>query len=498
MKYILGVDLGTSSTKTVLFDQSGRQVCEATRAYPLYQPHNGWAEQDPEDWYRAGIETIREVMERSGVSPEDVTGLGISGQMHGLVLLDEAGSVLRRSIIWMDQRTAAECEEITQRVGAKRLIDITCNPALTGFTACKILWVRRHEPELFARCRHILLPKDYLRYRLTGVFATEVSDASGMQLLDVPNRRWSQEVLDALDIDEAMLPKVFESPDVTGYITAEAAKLTGLSTRTAVVGGAGDNAAAAVGTGVVRDGRAFTTIGTSGVVFAHTDRMALDAQGRVHTFCCAVPGAWHVMGVVQAAGLSLQWLRNNFYPDDAHYALINRDIAGTPIGADRLIYLPSLMGERTPHLDADCRGSFVGLTARHTRKEMARAVMEGVTCALNDCMNVLRGMGVSPAQMVACGGGAKSPLWRQMLADMYGCPVCTAAKENSAALGAAILAAVGTGLYPSVPEACDAILSYGEPLAPDAVRTEAYGRVYRVYTMLYPALKDVFRELKTI
>lgn len=498
MKYILGVDLGTSSTKTVLFDQSGRQVCEATRAYPLYQPHNGWAEQDPEDWYRAGIETIREVMERSGVSPEDVTGLGISGQMHGLVLLDEAGSVLRRSIIWMDQRTAAECEEITQRVGAKRLIDITCNPALTGFTACKILWVRRHEPELFARCRHILLPKDYLRYRLTGVFATEVSDASGMQLLDVPNRRWSQEVLDALDIDEAMLPKVFESPDVTGYITAEAAKLTGLSTRTAVVGGAGDNAAAAVGTGVVRDGRAFTTIGTSGVVFAHTDRMALDAQGRVHTFCCAVPGAWHVMGVVQAAGLSLQWLRNNFYPDDAHYALINRDIAGTPIGADRLIYLPYLMGERTPHLDADCRGSFVGLTARHTRKEMARAVMEGVTCALNDCMNVLRGMGVSPAQMVACGGGAKSPLWRQMLADMYGCPVCTAAKENSAALGAAILAAVGTGLYPSVPEACDAILSYGEPLAPDAVRTEAYGRVYRVYTMLYPALKDVFRELKTI
>ena len=498
MKYILGVDLGTSSTKTVLFDQSGRQVCEATRAYPLYQPHNGWAEQDPEDWYRAGIETIREVMERSGVSPEDVTGLGISGQMHGLVLLDEAGSVLRRSIIWMDQRTAAECEEITQRVGAKRLIDITCNPALTGFTACKILWVRRHEPELFARCRHILLPKDYLRYRLTGVFATEVSDASGMQLLDVPNRRWSQEVLDVLDIDEAMLPKVFESPDVTGYITAEAAKLTGLSTRTAVVGGAGDNAAAAVGTGVVRDGRAFTTIGTSGVVFAHTDRMALDAQGRVHTFCCAVPGAWHVMGVVQAAGLSLQWLRNNFYPDDAHYALINRDVAGTPIGADRLIYLPYLMGERTPHLDADCRGSFVGLTARHTRKEMARAVMEGVTCALNDCMNVLRGMGVSPAQMVACGGGAKSPLWRQMLADMYGCPVCTAAKENSAALGAAILAAVGTGLYPSVPEACDAILSYGEPLAPDAARTEAYGRVYRVYTMLYPALKDVFRELKTI
>ena len=375
MKYILGVDLGTSSTKTVLFDQSGRQVCEATRAYPLYQPHNGWAEQDPEDWYRAGIETIREVMERSGVSPEDVTGLGISGQMHGLVLLDEAGSVLRRSIIWMDQRTAAECEEITQRVGAKRLIDITCNPALTGFTACKILWVRRHEPELFARCRHILLPKDYLRYRLTGVFATEVSDASGMQLLDVPNRRWSQEVLDALDIDEAMLPKVFESPDVTGYITAEAAKLTGLSTRTAVVGGAGDNAAAAVGTGVVRDGRAFTTIGTSGVVFAHTDRMALDAQGRVHTFCCAVPGAWHVMGVVQAAGLSLQWLRNNFYPDDAHYALINRDIAGTPIGADRLIYLPYLMGERTPHLDADCRGRVVGLMARHTRKEMVRAVM---------------------------------------------------------------------------------------------------------------------------
>ncbi len=498
MKYVLGVDLGTSSTKTVLFESNGRQVCEATREYPLYQPQNGWSEQEPEDWYRAGVETIHEVMEKSGVVADDVVGLGISGQMHGLVMLDENGEVLRRSIIWCDQRTARECEEMTEKIGAKRLIDITCNPALTGFTACKILWVRKHEPEIYARCRHILLPKDYLRYKLTGVFATEVSDASGMQLLDVPNRCWSKEVLEKLDIDEALLAKVYESPEITGYITEEAAKLTGLSTKTAVVGGAGDNAAAAVGTGVVRDGRAFTTIGTSGVVFAHTDKLSIDPKGRVHTFCCAVPGAWHVMGVTQAAGLSLQWFRNNFYPDDRNYAQINADVAETPIGADRLLYMPYLMGERTPHLDADCRGGFIGLSAIHTRKEMARAVMEGVTYALNDCLSVLDGMGVKPARMLACGGGAKSPLWRQMLADVFDCPVCTAAMENSAALGVAILAAVGTGLYPSVQEACDAILRYGEPLNPDAARTAAYHKVYTVYTHLYPSLKDVFKELKTI
>ena len=302
MKYLIGIDLGTSATKTVLFDESCRVIASASREYPLYQPQNGWAEQDPADWAKAALETLKEVMDRSGVSGGDVKGIGLSGQMHGLVMLDGENQVIRRSIIWCDQRTGAECEEITAKVGRERLIEITANPALTGFTASKILWVRNHEPENYARCRHILLPKDYLRFVLTGVFATEVSDASGMQLLDVPNRCWSAEVLEKLVIDPALLAKVYESPEVTGTILPEIAEKTGLSAETVVVGGAGDNAAAAVGTGVVEDGRAFATIGTSGVVYAHSSKIAIDPKGRVHTFCCAVPGCWHVMGVTRRRG----------------------------------------------------------------------------------------------------------------------------------------------------------------------------------------------------
>ena len=285
MNYLIGIDLGTSSTKTVLFDENGEVIASAGKDYPLYTPQNGWAEQKPEDWRDAALETIAAVVKESGVNAEDIKGLGISGQMHGLVMLDEAGEVIRPSIIWCDQRTEKECEEITEKVGAKRLIEITANPALTGFTASKILWVRNHEPENYAKCKHILLPKDYVRYVLTGEFATEVSDASGMQLLDVPKRQWSDEVLEKLDIDKSLLAKVYESPEVTGTILPEIAKKTGLSTSTVVVGGAGDNAAAAVGTGVVEDGKAFTTIGTSGVVFAHSSDIAIDPKGRVHTFC---------------------------------------------------------------------------------------------------------------------------------------------------------------------------------------------------------------------
>ncbi len=374
MKYVLGIDLGTSGTKTVLFDQYGTAVCSALVEYPLYQPHNGWAEQKPEDWYHAAVDTIRSVLTKSGVDKKDVVSMGISGQMHGLVMLDEAGNVLRPSIIWCDQRTAAECDQIHEIVGRDQLISITANPALTGFTLSKLLWVRNHEPEVYAKCRHILLPKDYVRYMLTGDFATEVSDASGMQMLDVPNRCWSEKLLNMLNIDPSLLAKVYESCEVTGHISKAAAELTGLSEDTLVVGGAGDNAAAAVGTGVVEDGRAFTTIGTSGVVFAHTDKLAIDPKGRVHTFCCAVPGAWHVMGVTQAAGLSLKWFRDNFCMAEKEaaalmgedpYNLMNKQAAQSPIGANKLLYAPYLMGERTPHLDADCRGMFFGLSAMH-------------------------------------------------------------------------------------------------------------------------------------
>ena len=507
MNYVIGIDLGTSATKTVLFDENGCAVASASVEYPMYQPQNGWAEQDPADWKNAGLTTIKEVLQKSGVAGADVKGIGLSGQMHGLVMLDEQNEVIRPSIIWCDQRTGAECEEITRRVGRERLIEITANPALTGFTASKILWVRNHEPENYARCRHILLPKDYLRLILTGEYATEVSDASGMQLLDIPGRCWSDEVLEKLDIDKALLAKVYESPEVTGHILPEIAALTGLSTETVVVGGAGDNAAAAVGTGVVEDGKAFTTIGTSGVVYAHSSKIAIDPKGRVHTFCCAVPGCWHVMGVTQAAGLSLKWLRDNFcqnYIERAEqegvdpYFLMDKDAEAVPAGSRRLFYLPYLMGERTPHLDPDCRGVFFGLSAIHGQPELIRAVMEGVSYSLSDCYGILCEMGVPVEEMMACGGGGTSPLWRQMLADMFGCTVSTASSKEGAALGAAILAGVGAGLFPSVPEACRRFIKADKSCAPIPENHDFYAKAHPLYQKLYADLKEDYQALAAL
>ena len=499
MKYVLGIDLGTSATKTVLFDEKGNVVCSASREYPLYQPKNGWAEQEPADWYNAGIETIAEVVKNSGVAKEDIVSLGISGQMHGLVMLDENGGVLRPSIIWCDQRTAKECDELTEKLTREKLIEITANPALTGFTASKILWVKNNEPEIFEKCRHILLPKDYLRFKLTGDFATEVSDASGMQLLDVPNRCWSQVMIDALGIKEEYLPKVYESPEVTGRINAETAAKTGLSTETLVVGGAGDNAAAAVGMGVVEEGRAFTTIGTSGVVFAHTDAPVIDKGGRVHTFCCAVPGKWHVMGVTQGAGLSLQWFKRELCEEGANYDIMTAQADKIPVGCDRLVYLPYLMGERTPHLDPDCRGVFFGISAMHTRAHFIRAVLEGVSYSLYDCICVLKGMNISPDQMLVCGGGGKSAFWRQMLCDIFAVPVRTAKSSEGPALGVAVLAAVGAGIYPSVEEACKVMVSYNDSVSsPDGEKTEQYMKYHQIYKKLYSDLKDTYKDLAEI
>ena len=507
MKYVIGIDLGTSGTKTVLFDEAGKILASALEEYPMYQPQNGWAEQDPEDWKNAAINTIRAVTEKSGVAKEDIVGLGISGQMHGLVMLDKAGKVIRNSIIWCDQRTAAECEEIEALVGRERLIEITANPALTGFTASKIMWVKNHEPENYAKCAHILLPKDYVRYVLTGEFATEVSDASGMQLLDVAGRCWSDEVLEKLGIDKNMLGKVYESPDITGYITEEAAALTGLATSTAVVGGAGDNAAAAIGTGTVKDGDAFTTIGTSGVVFAHTKEMVFDKGGRVHTFCCAVPGEWHVMGVTQGAGLSLKWFRDNFCGDimaeaekegRSPYAVMDKMAEDAGISARKLLFLPYLMGERTPHLDPNARGAFFGLSAIHDRGDMIRAIMEGVSYSLEDCLCVLHEMGVYPEKMLACGGGGTSALWRSMLADIYGMDVSTVDSKEAPALGVAILAMVGTGIYKTVPEACEKILKIKTTTSPVPENTEKYKKVYAVYKALYPHLKADYESLASL
>ena len=507
MNYLLGIDIGTSGTKTVLFEEGGRAVSSSTAEYPMYQPKNGWAEQDPADWWDACAKTVRAVLQESGAAPTDVAGVGLSGQMHGLVMLDEAGDVLRRSILWCDGRTGAQCREINERVGAGRLIEITANPALAGFTAPKILWVRENEPELYRRCRHILLPKDYIRYRLTGLLATEVSDASGMNLMDIPSRSWSAEVLEKLEIDPALLPELHESCEVAGTVTADAAAQTGLAAGTPVVCGAGDNAAAAVGTGVVEGGKAFTTIGTSGVVYAHADRLAIDPQGRVHTFCSAVPGKWTVMGCTLAAGLSLKWLRDNFFPAEKEtaagmgvdpYTLMDRQAEKVPTGANRLLFLPYLMGERSPLLDPDARGVFFGLSAIHTKYDLLRAVMEGVVYSLRDCLDILRGMGVVSSEMLACGGGGSSPLWRQMLADVYGCPVKTVVSKEGPALGAAILAGVGAGVYPSVEEACRAVIRTNPEQQPDPEASLKYEPYYRLYARLYPALKESFAALAVL
>ena len=507
MKYLLGIDIGTSGTKLTLVDTRGVEIASSLAEYALYQEQIGWAEQNPLDWWNATIEACKRVISKSGVDSHNIAGVGLTGQMHGLVMLDFNGEVLRKSIIWCDQRTEKESRQITSIIGHDRLIEITANPSITGFTASKILWVRNNEPIIFSKCRKILLPKDFVRYKLTGEFATDVSDASGTQLLDVKNRCWSKEVLEKLDLDINLLARVYESPEITGRITSTTALLTGLVEGTPVVAGAGDNASAAVGVGVVVDNKAFTTIGTSGVVFAHTSKMKIDPRGRVHTFCSAVPGEWHVMGVTQAAGLSLQWFKNNFCLEEQQlstiekmdpYDIMSREAAQIPIGSNKLIYLPYLMGERTPHLDPTCRGVFFGLSAKHTRANLIRAVMEGVTFSLLDCVSIFREMGISFPEMLICGGGGKSSFWRSMISDVYDCRVKTLASSEGPAFGSAILASVGVGIHDSVSQACDAMVRENEVTEPNHNSNVEYMKYYEIYKNLYPSLVSEFKNLESL
>ncbi|MBE3100702.1 MAG: xylulokinase [Firmicutes bacterium] len=507
MVYLLGVDIGTSGTKTVLFDIEGNTVASTLAEYPLYQPHIGWAEQEPEDWWKATVLTIAKVIKSSGVKPSNIKGLGLSGQMHGMVLLNKESKLLRSSIIWCDQRTQAECDQITEIIGRKRLIEITANPALTGFTASKVMWVKNNQPDIFNQIDKILLPKDYVRYRLTGVFATEVSDASGTQFLDVPKRKWSEEVLNKLGLNPKWMPEVFESQEVSGIITDEAARLTGLVQGTPVVGGGGDQAAGAVGNGIVKPGIISSTIGTSGVVFAFTDKVSIDPQGRVHTFCHAVPNTWHIMGVTQSAGLSLQWMRNNFggmekdlaaHLDIDPYVLMSNQAEKAAPGCEGLIYLPYLMGERTPHLDPYAKGVFFGLSAKHGRREMFRSVMEGVCYSLRDCLEIIKDMNVPVSEVRASGGGAKSPLWRQMQADIFNASISTINSSEGPALGVALLAGVGTGVYKNVAEACDTAIKVVGIQAPIAQNIPVYDKYYEVYRDLYRALKSSFKKVAQI
>ncbi|MSR60707.1 MAG: xylulokinase [Planctomycetaceae bacterium] len=503
MGVYLGIDIGTSGTKTLAMRDDGKILATATAEYPLSNPKPGWSEQDPEHWWLATIKTVRAVLKAGKLKPAAIGGIGLSGQMHGSVFLDKREQVIRPALLWNDQRTAAECAEIESRAGGRaQLIELVANPALTGFTAPKVLWLRNHEPKNFDRMNQILLPKDYVRFRLTGEFATEVSDASGTLLLDVRNRRWSRQLLDRLELDPALLPAVFESEEVSGRLSQLAAKKLGLPVGVPVVGGGGDQAAGAVGNGIVRKGVISATMGTSGVVFAHSDQVQYDPQGRLHTFCHAVHGQWHVMGVVLSAGGSLQWYRNQFAATEVAlarrkkvdpYELLTAQAAEAPAGCEGLFFLPYLTGERTPHADPNARGAWVGLSLRHTRAHFVRSIIEGATYAMRDSLEIIRKLQIPVKEVRLSGGGARSRFWRQMQADIYGERVVTTNSAEGPAYGVALLAAVGTGAYKNIVEACQVTIKVEQTASPNAKARKTYDEAYPLYQKLYRSLKDDFR-----
>lgn len=507
MQALLGIDLGTTGVKAALFAaDDGRVLADAFFEYPLYHPHPGWAEQNPAEWWQATVSAIHACLDAAkqhAVRSADVRGVGLSGQMHGVVLLDERQNVLRPCIIWADQRSEAQCRWMTERVGAEKLIEYVSNPALTGFSAPKLLWIRDNEPEIFARTRTMLLPKDYLRYLLTGVMAMEISDAAGTCLLDVKHGAWSQEVIQALELDPALLPPVVPADAVSGKITSEVAAQTGLAVDTPVAGGGADNACGAVGNGVVAPGLALLSVGTSGIVLAYSDEPKVDTSGpipRVHTFNHAVPHAWYLMGVTQGAGLSLRWVRDNIgLPERAlerwtgmdAYEFLTQEAENVAPGSDGLIFLPYLQGERTPHLDANARGGWIGLTASHDRRHLVRSVLEGVAFSLKDCFAIISEQGLRIDQLRATGGGARSPLWRQIIADVLGTELVLTNASEGPALGAALIAGVASGVYSSLQAACEKTVHVTQRTVPNAETAPAYARAYETYRALYPALKPV-------
>ncbi|MFQ5807307.1 MAG: xylulokinase [Phycisphaerae bacterium] len=503
---LLGIDVGTTGSKALLIDVSGHLVAETTTEYPMSTPRPLWAEQDPTQWWSATAASIRRVLEQSGADPEQIAGLGLTGQMHGLVLLDGKGDVLRPCIMWNDQRTGEQCTAITERVGTKRLLELTGNPVLPGFTAPKLVWVRENEPETYRKTTHVLLPKDYVRYRLTGEFFSEVSDASGTSMFDVGRRQWSDEMLAALDVPREWLPEVTESPVASAKVNAAAAKDAGLSAGTPVVGGGGDQAAQAIGSGIVNEGLVSVTLGTSGVVFAASDSYRIEPQGRLHAFCHAVPGKWHLMGVMLSAAGSFRWYRDTLGDTEVArakqencdpYDLLTTSAASVKPGCEGLLFLPYLTGERTPHPDPNARGVFFGLTLRHTKAHLTRAVLEGVTYGLRDSLELMRNLGISIAQVRASGGGARSQLWRQILADVFGIEIVTLNVTQGAAYGAALLAGVGVGAYRDVAAACEQVITViGRTQSGPAAAV--YAAYYPRYRALYPALAGEFAAITEV
>ncbi|HLH31179.1 MAG TPA: xylulokinase [Terriglobia bacterium] len=490
----LGIDVGTGGTRAILVSHEGKIVSAFTSPHEdMIMERPLWAEQRPENWWDAAQKAVRGALSQAKLSGGDIRGVGLSGQMHGLVMLDAQNRVIRPALIWCDQRSQKQVDAINESVGRDTVLACIANPMLTGFTLPKLLWVRDNEPEHFDRVRKILLPKDYIRFRLTGECASEVSDASGTALFDVVNRRWSLEMAQRVGIPESFLPAMFESSRISGKISRSAAEATGLADGTPVVGGGGDQAASAVGNGIVEPGKLSCTLGTSGVVFAFMHSPEYDTLGRVHTFCHAVEGAWHVMGVTQGAGLSLQWFRNNLAPG-TDYEKLTEEAATAPAGSQGLYWLPYLMGERTPHLDATARGGWIGLTAKHRRADLIRSLLEGVSYSQKDALDIIEGMGVKVESIRLSGGGARSPFWQQMMADVFGKPVSVLENQEGSAYGAALLAMVGTGDYASVRDVCKAVIREVRTFEPRAQEQQLYAEGHRVYQRLYPATAGAIRS----
>lgn len=505
MSIYLGIDIGTSGTKTIAMREDGHILATATENYPLYSPKPGWSEQAPEDWWQATLKGIQNVLAKASIKPDDVKGIGLSGQMHGSVFLNKSQEVIRPALLWNDQRTAAECDEIEARAGGrKKLIKMVANPALTGFTAPKILWLRNKEPKNYEKLAQILLPKDYIRFRLSGIYATEVSDASGTLLMDVAKRQWSTKLLEKLEIDASLLPEVFESQEISSRLSGLAGKELGLPAGIPIVGGAADNAAAALGSGIVKKGAVFASMGTSGVIFAHSDEMAFDEGGRVHTFCHAVKGKWCVLGCILSAGGAFQWYRNQFAQAEETEAkkqgidvfdVLTQQASAAPVGSEGLFFLPYLTGERTPHADPYARAAWIGLSLRHGKPHMIRAVLEGATYAMRDALEIVKGMHIPVKEIRLTGGGGKSPLWKQMQANIYGQSVSTLSAEEGPAFGVALLAATGTGAYKSIEEASKATTKVTETTAPDKTAKKEYDKLYPLYQDLYASLKPNYAAI---
>jgi len=497
MDYFLGIDTSTTSSKALLIDSNGQVIAVASSPHTLQTPRPLWSEQNPSEWWDAVSASIKSVLEKAGVSGERIAAVGLTGQMHGLVLLDEAGNVLRPAILWNDQRTQSQCDEIHQRIGREKFIQITGNVALTGFTAPKILWVQENEPDVFAKAKHVLLPKDYIRFKLTGEYAMDKADGAGTVLFDLKSRDWSAEVLDALGIDASWMPRTFEGTEFTGHVSQEAASITGLKAGTPVAAGGGDQAAQAVGVGAVEPGIVGLTVGTSGVIFATTPSALVEPEGRLHAFCHAVPGMWHFMGVMLSAAGSLQWYRETLAPDMSFDDLV-QEAESAPAGCEGLLFLPYLSGERTPYPDPLARGAFIGLTLRHSRAHMTRAVLEGVAFGLKDSFTLIQNAGLGKiTQVRASGGGTKGALWRQILASVLEAELVTVNTSEGAAFGAALLAGVGTGVWSDVPSACKATIRVTGQTLPDEAQVNIYRKMYPLYQELYPALKSSFAKLST-